>query len=185
MIITFYDLETTGLPNKANPPGIIQIAAIKYVIDDFGPRCLAEFDERCDPEIPPEKWEAGAMRVTGIGPKDVEGHTTLFEILPRFAQFMTGTDILSGYNICGFDDDILYENLLRFGYEKNFPWPPERYDVMDWAKVHHGQHNRFGIKAPKLGELYRICFDEPMENAHDALADVRATSRIYLEKTRG
>lgn len=35
-------------------------------------------------------------------------------------------------------------------------------------------------KWPKLIEAYRHCFNEEMQGAHDALADVRATARIHF-----
>lgn len=35
------------------------------------------------------------------------------------------------------------------------------------------------FKWPKLQEAYRYCFNEDFSNAHDALADVRATARIF------
>ena len=38
---------------------------------------------------------------------------------------------------------------------------------------------RYGFKWPKLEELYDKCFSEKLENAHDALVDVKATYRIF------
>ncbi len=44
----------------------------------------------------------------------------------------------------------------------------------------------YGFKWPKLEELYNICFQEKLENAHDAMVDVRATFRCFdkLEKDK-
>jgi len=36
-------------------------------------------------------------------------------------------------------------------------------------------------KKPKLEELYQILFSEPMKQAHNALADARATRRCFYE----
>ena len=38
-----------------------------------------------------------------------------------------------------------------------------------------------GFKWPKLEELHQFLFNEEMENAHDAMADVLATRRCYYE----
>lgn len=41
-------------------------------------------------------------------------------------------------------------------------------------------------KAPNLSELYKKLFNEQVQGAHDALADVQATARCYFElKKRG
>lgn len=45
---------------------------------------------------------------------------------------------------------------------------------------------RRGYKWPKLEELYFYLFNEPLEGAHDALADVEATAKCFFElKKRG
>ena len=42
----------------------------------------------------------------------------------------------------------------------------------------------YGYKWPKLDELHRSLFGEGFEGAHDALADIRATSRCFWEMRR-
>ena len=39
---------------------------------------------------------------------------------------------------------------------------------------------RYGPKWPKLEELYYKCFNRKLENAHNAMDDVRATYGCYL-----
>ena len=52
--------------------------------------------------------------------------------------------------------------------------------AVDYCKL----PGNYGFKWPKLEELYNICFQEKLENAHDAMVDVRATFRCFdkLEK---
>jgi len=185
-LICVYDLETTGLPNKSrlDLPGIIQIAACLYTHDG---KEVDVYQTRVNPELPDKDWEQGAIRVTGIGPDQVEKDwPTMFEIFPAFADFVARAKVLSGYNILGFDDDVLYNNLVRYGFEKNFPWPRRRFDVMDVAKREYARNRpanlnhkgKRGNSAPKLTTLHFELFGEELEGAHDALNDVRGTARV-------
>ena len=178
-MIVFYDLETTGLLNPHRDlPGIIQIAAVK--VDSLG-KIIETFNMAVDPEINPNDWEKGAIRTTGIGPEDVRSRPTLFTVLPLFANFMVGTRVLAGYNILGFDDIVLDKNLKRYAFDRCFPWPPKRLDVMDVAVQHMNMKGNRGAKRPKLEELYKQEFDESFDDAHDALADVLATAKVGLK----
>lgn len=180
-MIVVYDLETTGLlnPARSDLPGIIQIGAVKYDADGNE---LAVFNERVNPELPTGDWEEGAIKVTGIGPNDVGSDwPSFFAVFPRFADFVHGAKVLSGYNILGYDDDVLYNNLVRYGFEKHFPWPRIRLDVMNLAKAHHNAQGKRGNKRPRLGEIYKELFGEELEGWHDALADVRGTARVGFE----
>lgn len=180
-MICLYDLETTGLLNKARSdlPGIIQIGAV--LLDKNGEE-LSQFSTRVNPELPPFDWEQGAIKVTGIGPNEVsKDWPSFFEVFPEFADFVARATVMSGYNILGYDDDVLYNNLVRYGFEKHFPWPRHRIDVMDLAKAHHNQQGKRGNKRPKLVEIYKELFGEDMEGAHDAMNDVRGTARVLME----
>lgn len=175
-MIVFYDLETTGLLNAHRDlPGIIQIAAAKYN-NNF--KLLDTFNMAVDPEINANDWEKGAIRTTGVGPDQIRDRPTLFTVLPLFAQFMVGTKILAGYNILGFDDIVLDKNLKRYAFDRSFPWPPKRLDVMYVATQHFNQSGKRGVKRPKLEEIYKETTDKTLDDAHDALADVKATAEV-------
>lgn len=186
-MIIFYDLETTGLPNKSNPclPGIIQLAAILYDADGNE---VAEYNTRVDPELDADLWEPGAIRTTGIGPEDVgRDWPSMFMVAPEFSEFCRQANCLAGYNHVAFDDVVLYNNLVRYGYEKNFSWPMRRLDVMNVAKKRykslpgHMAHAGRAGAPPKLVVLHEMLFGEKFDGAHDALADVRATARCAFE----
>ena len=180
-MITVYDLETTGLPKpgETRTPGIIQVAALKY---DFDGNEIGSFNERVNPELLPNEWEDGAIKVTGIGPNNVQKEwPSFFSVARKFAHFVEGSKVLCGYNIIGFDDGILFNQLCRYGYEKHFPWPIRRIDVMDVSKAYNTMVGKKGNKRPKLTEIYEQLFQEKMQNAHDALADVRGTARVLFK----
>lgn len=57
--------------------------------------------------------------------------------------------------------------------------------TIDYCKLPYPSGKK-GFKFPKLEELYEILFNTEMEDAHDALADVRGTRKCYYElKRRG
>lgn len=175
-MILVYDTETTGLLKPGNPllPGIIQIGAV--LLDAKGKEVDA-YNTRVNPELEAELWEKGAIKVTGIGPNDVEPDwPTFFEVFPAFADFAARATVMSGYNILKYDDDVLFNQLVRYGFEKHFPWPRLRLDVMPMAKLHKSP----GKANWKLTEIYEELFGEKF-NAHDALDDVRATARVLVE----
>lgn len=171
------DTETTGLLKKHNDffgqPGIVQLAAIK-LNDEL--KEIASFNLLINPEI--GQWDQGAMDTHGLTPASVRDAPTFFEAGAAFSQFVLGCEYFVGYN-CKFDKDVLWWQLLRYGHEKTFPWPPKEVDVMKRAhKIMEVQGKR-GTKFPSLSEAYKYCFGRDFEGAHDALADIRATAEIW------
>lgn len=180
MTICVYDTETTGLvrPARTDLPGITQIAAVLY---DWDGNEIDAYETKVNPEIELHDWEDAAIKITGIKPQDAALAPSFFEIFPAFADFVSRASVFSGYNICPFDDVVLYNNLVRYGFEKHFPWPRRRLDVINVVRAEHLRAGRSGNKPPKLGELYKELFDEELVGAHDALVDVRGCGRILFE----
>lgn len=187
-MIIVIDTETTGLVKAGcndflAQPGIVQIAAqvVWEDCDDRGDKFVAwharEFQSLVNPEmqINPE-----AQRVHGISQDDVKDAPTFFEVLPRLAGFFMGARAWAGYNT-KFDRDVLYYQLQRYGFERNFPWPLEEIDVMKLAGAHLNGQGKRGQDVPKLTEAYKAIFNEEMPDAHDAMGDVRGTARILME----
>ena len=164
------DLETTGLirPGKDHLPGITQIGAIKYDAD-FNE--LAVFERDINPEIIPEEWEAGAIKLRGIGPAETAGFQTFFAVFFVFAEFVRGAKIWAGHNINGFDTVVLSNQLVRYGFDHHFPWPVHHLDTMRMVMNDYG-------KRKKLGDVYKDITGKKIENAHEALSDIRATAAL-------
>lgn len=176
-MILLCDCETTDLLSPRqdflSQPGIVQLAAVKLSNDL---RELDSFNILVNPEK--HTWSESAMATHGITHDDVKDAPTFFEAGRAFAEFALGCDTWGGYN-CKFDKDVIWWQLLRYGLEKNFPWPLRDVDVMKRAgKIMEVQGKR-GMKHPKLSEAYEYCFKRPMENAHDAMGDVRATAEVW------
>lgn len=184
-MILFYDLETTGLPKAGDDPlkqpGIVQIGAALVDPDEWSrgdDGIIKEFDQKVNPELLPERFEPGAVRVTGIGWNEAQPFPSFFTVGADFANFVRGAKVMSGYNMIDFDNKILMWQLLRYGMEFNFPWPPRHVDVAVLAKASGRYMGKRGPKFPKLVELYQDVAGKKLEGAHDALADIRATVHV-------
>lgn len=184
MTILFYDLETTGLPKPGNDPlkqpGIVQIGAalVDPKLWAHNDGIVATFDQKVNPELLPDRFEPGAVRVTGIDWNAAQPFPSFFTVGADFAKFVNGADIFSGYNMIDFDNKILMWQLLRYGMEFNFPWPPVHIDVAVLAKASGRYMGKRGPKFPKLVELYQDVAGKKLEGAHDALVDIRATVHV-------
>lgn len=182
-IVLFYDLETTGLPKRGDDPliqpGIIEIGACMVDTAAWGSDqdlgITSEFEMKVNPELPRERWEAGASKANGVYFGDRDDCASFFTVGRQFAEFAVGAEYASGYNIVGFDNKVLMWQLQRYGMQFHFPWPPCHVDVMDLAKRSGQYAGVRGAKAPKLVNLYAEMAGEPLKDAHTALADIRAT----------
>lgn len=181
------DTETTGLTTKSHDfmaqPGIVQIGAIKLeqVVEpmQLGTRWkeVDSFYVLVNPEI--SNWEEGAIKTHGITPAIVADAPTFYEVGPALAKFMLGCECWVGFNT-KFDRDVLWWQLMKYGFERSFPWPPSELDVMKVAGRVMEQQGKRGTKNPKLAEAYEHFFGTTFDGAHDALADVRATAKVWL-----
>ena len=193
MSILVIDFETTGLVKEGvtdflAQPGICQIGAV--ILDrGIGPNVGGShtvgewnFDGQLESFINPEiaQWEAGAIKVHGLSPEKVRDEPTFFEFFPKLAAFAKGCSHWAGYNT-KFDRDVLWFQLLRYGFERNFPWPPGEIDVMQLAARRLNIQGKRGQKWPKLVDAYTEVFGKSYEGAHDALADVRATGELLAK----
>ncbi|MEE8606743.1 MAG: 3'-5' exonuclease, partial [Nitrospiraceae bacterium] len=130
-MIIFYDLETTGLPKAGNDPlrqpGIVQIGACRVdtklwsdTLNDKGDimvrasdGIVEEFNMFVNPELLPDRFEPGAVKVNGITWNDAQDKPSFFTVGEDFAKFCVGAEVMSGYNHINFDNKILMWQLLR------------------------------------------------------------------------
>lgn len=157
--LCFIDLEATGL--HVIQDRIIQIGMIKYPADGSPER---ELNLLVNPGVP---IKADALAVHGISADDVANKPPFGEIAEQVVAFIGDAD-LSGYNCLGFDVPMLLEELHRAGYD----FEMEGRNVIDVQRIFYKMEPR------NLAAAYRFYCDKNMENAHDAMADVRATAEI-------
>lgn len=167
--LCFFDIEATGL--NVVRDRIIQIAIIKFFKNGKEPE---ELSLMINPGIP---ISLEAMQVHGILPKDVANKPTFQQVARQIYDFIGNAD-LAGYNSNRFDIPLLMEEFSRVGLELDM----ERRRTIDVQRIFYKMEPRT-LKAA----LAFYC-NQKMEDAHDALADVRATVEVFkgqLERYRG
>jgi len=182
MKILVFDTETTWFINKketdlSKQPRIVQFAGIIGEITPNGFKELKEIDIMIHPQMP---IPYGASRVHNIYDIDVKNAKTIEHYIDEITGYINEVDIIVGHNI-EYDEDMVKLELRRL--EKLHAYKPKHsmctmktsvdFCAMRW------KWERF--KYPKLWELHKKLFWEYFLGAHDALTDVKATLRCFLE----
>ena len=92
----------------------------------------------------------------------------LKDIYPQMMAFLQDCDILS-YNGNGFDARILYYNLQREGLSIDY----DAYRFYDAYLIEMARTSR------RLTDVYRRYYGKEFDDAHNSLADVRATIAVF------
>jgi len=184
-----FDTETTGLPKRFNAPvsdsdnwpRCIQIA---WQLHDANGKLLEHQDYLVKPEgfnIPFD-----AEKIHGISTElaTAEG-ISLEEVAEKFQEALSKTKFIVGQNV-DFDVNIMGAEFFRLGIEN----PLTKLRVLDTCteitaqlcQIPGGRGGKF--KLPTLTELHEFLFSEPFAEAHNATADVEATTRCFLELIR-
>lgn len=184
-----FDTETTGLPKRWNAP---------ITDTDNWPRCiqiawqlhdeLGNLVEHQDMLIQPDGFNIPyeAEQIHGISTALAEQDgVPLSEALELFNEALSKTKFVVGQNV-GFDINIMGCEFHRMGVENSMTVLP----VLDTCteataelcRIPGGRGGKF--KLPTLTELHEYLFGEPFAEAHNATADVEATTRCFLELVR-
>jgi len=184
-----FDTETTGLPKKWNAP----------ISDtDNWPRCvqiawqlhdeLGNLIEHQDYLIKPDEFDIpyDAEQIHGISTQLATNKgIPLNEVLQLFNEALAKAKFVVGQNI-KFDLNIMGCEFIRQGIQT----PLLDLKVLDTCTestahlcmLPGGRGGRY--KLPTLTELHAYLFKEPFADAHNATADVEATTRCFLELIR-
>ncbi len=167
--IVFFDVESTGL--NVVRDRILQLAMIKYRKAGGEPE---EWSMLINPGVP---IPAESTAVHGITNEDVANEPGFAELAPRIHSFIGDAD-LAGYNSNRFDIPILMEEFERAGI---------RFDISERRTI-DVQRIFYKMEPRTLKAAYRFYCNSDLVDAHDALADVRATVDVLkgqLEKYAG
>lgn len=185
-----FDTETTGLPrdwnapvtDTSNWPRVVQIAW--QVHDEMG-----RLVENRDFLVKPDGFDIpyDAERVHGISTLLAEKYgESLDSILNLFNEALEKATYVIGQNV-KFDLNVVGCELVRTGITSRLLEMP----VLDTCteataalcKLPGGRGGR-RYKLPTLTELHDFLFQQPFVEAHNATADVEATTRCFLELLR-
>jgi DNA polymerase-3 subunit alpha len=184
-----FDTETTGLPKRwdapltdsENWPRCIQIA---WQIHDAKGEVVSHEDYLIQPDGFTIPFDSEQVHGISTALAEAKG-TPLVEVLDQFDAALNQVDYVVGHNV-SFDRNIMGAEYLRSGREDVL----EGKAIVDTCteetatlcQLPGGRGGKF--KLPTLSELYHFLFQENFEEAHNATADVEATSRAFLELLR-
>jgi DNA polymerase-3 subunit epsilon len=157
--IVFFDIESTGL--NILQDRIVQIALIKYFADG---RPHAELELMINPGIPIPKE---SRDVHGISDEMIADKPHFKAVAQQIYDFIADAD-LAGYNSDRFDVPMLLEELYRCGFTLDMT----NRKSIDVQKIFYRMEPR------TLRAALKYYCDKELIDAHDALADVRATVEV-------
>lgn len=184
-----FDTETTGLPKRwdapitdtDNWPRCVQIAWQLH--DELG-NLVEQEDMLVKPDgfnIPYESEQIHGIS-TALAEQDGK---SLQETLEAFQKALSKTKFVVGQNV-DFDINIMGCEFHRMGIENSLASLPVldtcTEQTAELCKIPGGRGGKF--KLPTLTELHQHLFGEPFAEAHNATADVEATTRCFLELVR-
>ena len=184
-----FDTETTGLPKKWNAPisdinnwpRCVQLA---WQIHDNLGNCIESKDFLIKPDgynIPYD-----SQKIHGISTElaEIDGHD-LLEVLTQFNEAVKNSKFIIGHNV-KFDLNIMGCEFYRLKIKNNL----EVSKILDTCyektailcEIPGGRGGKY--KFPTLTELHSYLFLTSFADAHNATADVEATTRCFLELIR-
>jgi len=184
-----FDTETTGLPKRWDAP---------ITDTDNWPRCIqiawqlhdemGRLVEHQDYLIKPDGFNIpyDSEKIHGISTELAEQEgVPLPEVLTKFNEALAKAKFVVGQNI-GFDLNIMGCEFYRYGVDSTMASMP----VLDTCtevtaellQLPGGRGGRY--KLPNLTELHSYLFGVPFAEAHNATADVEATTRCFFELVR-
>lgn len=183
-----FDTETTGLPKRFgaqmedvdNWPRMAQLAFLIVNEDGFVDMDFCKY-------IKPDGWTIPKLKFfieNGMSTENCEENgIPVFEALREFQEALKTVDYVVAHNLA-FDKPIVGAEMIRAGVTPAL-LKYKKPGICTMLKgVGHGKGHAGMNKWPKLIELHTSLFGEGFDGAHDALADVKATTRCLVEMIR-
>lgn len=168
MAIVSFDIETTGIEQKT--ARIVQISLIKFERKGESYEIIDSFDTYISPGSD-AVWSEQAMRVNGITPDTVKSSPGFSEVADKILDFIGNSDILT-YNGNTFDIPILKNELARIGKA----WS------LYGKKIYDSLYIESKISSRKLVDVYKRYTGKDLNEAHNSLADARATIEVFCKQ---
>lgn len=181
-MILFFDTETTGLVqfklSDDNPeqPRLVQLA---YILCDDSGKIVSEYSDI----VAPCGYSIPDGMVHGITNEYALKHgDNIRYVLDAFNTVLSRASLLVAHNY-KFDKTIINREYSDFGERMPLDITTKSFCTMLESTMIVGlkQHGSNRPKWPRLEEAYHFFFNEELKDAHDAMADCRATKRIYFE----
>jgi DNA polymerase-3 subunit alpha len=184
-----FDTETTGLPKKWNAPlsdaenwpRCIQIA---WQIHDAKGDLVRHENYLIKPDGYTIPYDSEKIHGISTALAEEQG-IPLAEVLEKFHAALRTVDFVVGHNV-SFDRNIMGAEYLRADLadvlEDKMVIDTCTEETAQLCQLTGGRGGKF--KLPTLSELYHFLFQEGFEEAHNATADVEATTRAFLELLR-
>ena len=159
--LVFFDIESTGADVVKDR--IIQIAMIKYTKEGTEP---IELNLLMNPEY---EIKPDAIKVHGITQEMVQDKPSFKEYALEIYDFLENCD-LAGYNCNRFDIPMLIEEFARVGMDFSM----EGRSRIDALQIFYKMEPR------TLKAALKFYCGKALENAHDAMADTKATAAVFM-----
>ncbi|MBQ7252542.1 MAG: 3'-5' exonuclease [Kiritimatiellae bacterium] len=164
--LAFFDLEATGLNKKTDR--IVSVAILRYEPGaEAAPRRIYYL---VNPTVP---IPAEATAIHGISDADVADAPTFADLAPVVRKDLEGCD-LGGYNILGYDIDLLCCEFARAGME----FKVSGRDILDVQRIYFKREPR------TLSAALKFYCGEDHAEAHDAMGDAIATVEVLSGQFR-
>lgn len=156
--LVFFDLETTGL--RIGSDRIVELAVIRIAPTGDVTEKVRRFNPGIP--IPPE-----ASAVHGIRDEDVADKPPFAARARSLADLLDPCD-LAGFNLRSFDVPMLLSEFQR----ARVPFDVQTRRIIDVQLIFHREEPR------DLSAAARFYLGRELEDAHSALADIRATAEV-------
>ncbi len=187
MKIFVFDTETTWFMDKKNlndltkQPYIVQFAWILWELDEYwNYKELERVNQLFKPPMPIPYESSQIHHIYDV---DVKNAPTFEEKLDEIMEYINNPDIIIWHNI-EYDESMLRLELRRLS--KEYLYRPKQVictmnETINFCKLPKKNENSLWYKRPKLWELYKKLFWEFFLWAHDAMVDVEATVKAFVE----
>lgn len=183
--IFVFDTETTWFIDKKEKdlnkqPKVIQFAWILWTIKEGSFEEIKRINILINPNSP---IPYNASQVHNIYDIDVKNAPSIDQSIDSILEYINEPDSIIWHNI-EYDESMLKLELKRLWREHEYK-PKQTICTMNesinFCRLPKKNENSPGYKRPKLWELHKIIFDEYFIGAHDAMTDVEATLKCFIE----